>query len=257
MEYDKKLIILLSTQRSGSTWLADILAKASSGRIAVYGELLLPKTRQWDIGQNDYTRFIDSPYLDITRPRGVYQYLDNLYTRSDRSVAFKLMYSDVRRYPEVIPYILRRYRRIQVIHLIRENYLNTVISLARLRKTRMPHLHSASPEQSAKIRNLQIELNPKEAKSEIDRLRRKITGFHRLFRMLPNEYCTVRYEALASDNQNEADKLFTFLGLTADLHNLQSDLMRLSSGGQQKSLSNYDEIKSAFVGTKYEYLLEQ
>ena len=50
--------VILTTQRSGSTWLVDVLNNLSN--VATYGELFLPETRLWDAGALDYPRFRES-----------------------------------------------------------------------------------------------------------------------------------------------------------------------------------------------------
>jgi|GEM_PF-1978716 len=251
MERQKHLILLLSTQRSGSTWLADIINQASNEDLAVYGELLLPQPKVWDIGNDDIVRFMDSSFSQGSRLWALQHYLDNIYAKTSTSLLFKLMYSDIRRYPEIMFYILRHPKRVKIIHLIRKNYLNTIISLERLRQARVVHVHAGDGNA-----NVQIALDVTTLESSIGRLQRKVVLAQRLVTLLPNPSITVHYEALLAGNQDEIDRLKDFLGLKADFSALESGLMRIAKGGQAQSLSNYVEVRAILQDTKYEYLVE-
>ena len=47
--------VILSTQRSGSTWLVDVLDKSEDA--SVYGELFMRKKMKWLAGSCDYPHF--------------------------------------------------------------------------------------------------------------------------------------------------------------------------------------------------------
>ena len=94
--------VILSTQRSGSTWVADILN--GMDEVKVYGELLLPQIRTWDIGEVDFPRYVEYEKRNI-RPFSAFKYLNELYAQSS-NVGFKLMYSQLQQLPESFVYLL-------------------------------------------------------------------------------------------------------------------------------------------------------
>lgn len=248
---EKYLYLLLSTQRSGSTWLADVTNRAGEQKLSVYGELLLPQTLVWDIGHTDYARYIDSQYAGRRRPWSLYHYLDQLYENAPHSVAFKLMYSDIRRFPELLPYVIRHSRRIRIIHLVRENLLNTVISLERLNQVHIAHLHAGHENP-----NVQIALDPADTLVSMRRLEHKIAAARTLVRALPNRSVDVSYEGLVRHDQSDIEALSSFLEIDLDLDATGSELKRISSGGQRRAVSNYDELQNALKGSKYACYLE-
>src|SRR5579864_4186919 len=104
--------VLLSTQRSGTSWVMDRLTKHP--HVGGYGELLLAGVKgrpNWPPGSND--RPFLAGYVHERRGGGgergwghryLFAYLDHLYEprRELQAVGFKLMYSHVVRYPEVL-----------------------------------------------------------------------------------------------------------------------------------------------------------
>jgi hypothetical protein len=125
--------VVLTTQRSGSVWLMSTLNSLKD--VTAHGELLLPRSRSRDLRwDSDFARprYIESG-LRSPRPFSLFSYLNGLY-RTPGTVGFKLMYSQLRRYPETLAYLIAR--RIRVVHLVRENHLDVLISHAVCRQSR-------------------------------------------------------------------------------------------------------------------------
>src|SRR5688572_2767565 len=96
--------------------------------IEAHGELFLrlPRLKPAIAGRADYLRFSEiynAPGL--RRSYLIWRYLDELFCRS-RTVGFKLMYPQLRQYPELFAYIVSR--RVRIVHLTRINQLDVVIS---------------------------------------------------------------------------------------------------------------------------------
>jgi hypothetical protein len=105
--------------------------------VEAHGELFLKhdRLRPAIAGRSDYRRFVEvhrtSGLMRVTR---VFSYLNRLY-RAPRTVGFKLMYTQLREYPEILAYLA--IRRIRVVRLTGRNQLDVIVSddLARLTGT--------------------------------------------------------------------------------------------------------------------------
>src|SRR5687768_11132775 len=118
--------VVLTSARSGSTWLMDLLNKRSG--MEAHGELFLgrPRLSPAIAGRADFPRFIE--VHGVTGPMRlpyVFSYLNTLY-RPPRTVGFKLMYGQLRKHPEILTYMM--IRRLRVVHLIRRNHIDVIVS---------------------------------------------------------------------------------------------------------------------------------
>ena len=161
--------ILLASYRSGSTWFIDVLNHVQG--TAAYSELFsIPAakagTQMLDSGQSDQTtRYLDRsirayPHYyqkeiggSRIRPFSIYSYLNAFYDQ-EGTVGFKLMYTQLASHPEIWTYIVGR--RIRVVHLVRHNHLDVIISREMRKVTKMTHRVAGSSE----TKTSQIELDP-------------------------------------------------------------------------------------------------
>ncbi|MBW3568305.1 MAG: Stf0 sulfotransferase family protein, partial [Proteobacteria bacterium] len=116
--------VVLTTWRTGSTWLMDRLNSVPGvqGHVELFYHL--PRRSPPKAGCNDYPRYVERTKAGI-RPWSVMKYLDGVYSRKE-AIGFKLMYEHLRAYPEILWFIVKR--RLRVIHLVRDNHLDVVIS---------------------------------------------------------------------------------------------------------------------------------
>jgi hypothetical protein len=116
--------IVLSTQRSGSTWVVDMLN--SHPRVLAYSELFMHGGE----GKPKWGREQDLPYWQtyargkhrITKPYWLWRYLGQAYRERPGidAVGFKLMYSQLTRISRPLMPALWL-KRVRIIHLIRRN----------------------------------------------------------------------------------------------------------------------------------------
>src|SRR5688572_33465139 len=131
--------VVLTTNRSGSEWVMSTLNNFQN--VSGHGELFLPRPRnldnKWD-ANFAYTRFVETKFQRFTvRPFSVFSYLNTLYSTPEK-VGFKLMYKQLGLYPEILAYLVQR--RIRVLHLIRRNHLDVMLSYAVKAKIGQAHL---------------------------------------------------------------------------------------------------------------------
>lgn len=241
----KTRFVVLTTNRSGSVWLMSTLNSFED--VVAQGELFLPRPRvsepRWD---SDFacTRFIETEFEGLTtRPFTVFSYLDDLYG-SAGTVGFKLMYAQLGRYPEILLYLIRH--RIRVIHLIRRNHLDVLLSYAVKAKLGQAHLmHGQKPPDDIRVtldtENLIGRLRWLQNKQ---RIARKLLNWCRL------PHLEIAYEDLSRD-QGHFRRVWDFLSVQSEQEMPQSNVVKIRRGGHRDVISNYDQVKRALANTKF------
>src|SRR5688572_16995325 len=141
---------VLTSARTGSTWLIDLLD--AQPEVSAYGELLLGRSRTAPqlLGRTDFPRFVEvNTSSGLPRVSGMFSYLNRLY-RQPGIVGFKVMYTCLRTFPEICAYFVAR--RVRIIHLERENLLDILVSEELARVTGKSHTTSIQGGTVTKIR---------------------------------------------------------------------------------------------------------
>ncbi len=227
--------VLLSTQRSGSTLLRTALD--SHPEVSCKGEVFLSSYG----GGHSFADFLAERRLPILlgllrRRKFVYEFLDKLYGEElYKAVGLKLMYDHVGYRPYKFPMVMEYLRRnsVRVIHLIRENPLDTCISRQSARKTKIWHVmrDEESPKVMVDIPLLLKEIRIVEASK--CRWRSKLKGFRTL---------EVGYEEFVSDRSRTAGKILEFIDVDAGVE-LVSPYKRILAGPLRERVLNYQELK--------------
>jgi len=249
VEKETKFVVL-TTNRSGSTWLMSTLN--SLPQVTAQGELFLPrirvKDRRWD---SDFSRprFIETKSKGLAfRPFSVFAYLSDLY-RTPGTVGFKLMYAQLRSYPEILAYLIRH--RIRVVHLIRRNHLDVLLSYAIKAKIGQAHLLSG---QSAPD-DIHVELDSENLIGRLEWLQKQQTMARKLLRWSRLPHLEVSYEDLLRD-QAHFYLIWDFLSIQSKEQTPQSTLVKIRREGQRDVISNYDQVKEVLACSKFAELLE-
>jgi LPS sulfotransferase NodH len=242
--------VVLTTNRSGSVWLMSTLN--SFPAVTAQGELFLPRTRvtekRWD---SDFAcpRFIETKSNGYAiRPFSVFSYLNDLY-RTPGTVGFKLMYAQLGLYPEILAYFIRH--RVRVVHLIRRNHLDVVISYAVKAKIGKAHLLVGQPSAD----DIRVELETENLIRQLAWLQKKQNVARRLlnWRILP--HLEVAYEDLLRD-QAHFRPIWDFLSIKSQEPMPHSTLVKIRRGGHRDVISNYDQVKETLASSKFAKLLE-
>ena len=176
--------VLLTTQRTGSSWLTTLID--SHPDADAYGELFLPgegARPPW--GARQVERFwsargkLAGSGRAPRRPRATFSYLDYLFASNAeaRAIGFKLMYDQAVKYPETLVYCMRN--RARVIHLIRPNFLDTVIS--RELMVARGEAHATSADEVAPAR---VTLDPASIRRRLQLLELETASFRKALRAL-------------------------------------------------------------------------
>jgi LPS sulfotransferase NodH len=247
--FDTKFVVLTS-QRSGSTWLIDLLDRLPSA--TAYGELFLPEVREWDAGSQNYPRFIEwiAGRPAAFRLFSVFAYLNGLYRRQG-AVGFKLMYSQLRMFPEILPYLCAR--RMPVVHLVRRNHLDVVISGALVRATGQAHRQQGEPSKKP----ARVYLDPSMLLPQLTRLQRNMEVARGLLRWCHIPSIEVAYEDLAL-NPSSFDRVWDFLGISVQEGLMpESELLKIRRGGYREVIGNYEDVSAALLGSSFEHFLHE
>ena len=240
--------VILTSQRSGSTWLVSLLNQLNE--TTAYGELFLPRKHQkdWD-ADFAYPRFVEvRSQKKGMRPVQVFRYLDTVYQPSG-AVGFKLMYSQLFHYPELLIYFWAH--RVQVIHLVRRNPLDLVISQVLKRKLQTSHRLSGD----APPQDVQIEINPQTLIRKLRTRQRKIKRGQWLLRLSGLRSMEIGYEDLQKD-PSVFQSLCRFLSIQTETVMPESRFQKVRLESQGQIIKNYSEVKKVLEGTHFNSYLE-
>lgn len=255
---------ILSTQRSGSTWLTELLN--NDPQVVTLGELFLWRNKTNKLStivpkdyQNQYsstqTMKISTPtFCDFAtsksgvRPWIIFKYLEqfDVYSEKYSAVGFKLMYNQLLLRPEIlVKFAIDGYK---IIHLVRKNYLDILISKASMKQHGYVHLKS-------NIDTLPVTL-------EISSLLQKLSfrefvsiTIQKLLNILPNSVLEISYESLCSDKTKAMSHITDFLEIPSKEIEYISSLKKINSGSYHKKITNYEQVKEILEGTRFQNLL--
>jgi LPS sulfotransferase NodH len=251
---------VLTSPRSGSTWLIDLINRTTQAQ--VFAELFIPQrkpgperrmtaetSKYLDANFRGYPLFCEARrrVLDV-RPARTFTYLNRLYGRHG-ATGFKLMYSNILHLPEIWVYLV--WRRIRVVHLVRLNHLDVYISSQVRFATGT--VHSLVGE--AETPGVQIELNITDLFRSMQRSRRNIQMARRLLHLSPIPHLEVHYEDLLLGS-SALVKLCDFLQLPLQRPSAGSNLRKLVTESHSKVVKNYADVRKALRGTDFEGLLQ-
>ena len=243
--------IVFTTNRSGSEWLISTLNNFQG--VSAHGELFLPRVRnldkKWD-ADFAYTRFFETKFEKPTfRPFSVFSYLDTLYSTPGK-VGFKVMYKQLGLYPEIMVYLIRH--RIRVIHLVRKNHLDVMLSYAVKAKVGQAHLLAG---QSAPDK-LQVELDTANLVGKLSWLERQQSMARKFLTWCRLSHIEVAYEDMVRDQARYFQLIRDFLSIDPGQQTPQSPLTRTRRGCHREMISNYDQVRKALADSQFAGLLE-
>jgi len=243
--------VVLTTNRSGSEWVMSTLNNFQD--VTGHGELFLPRVRildnKWD-ADFAYTRFIETKFERFTfRPFSIFSYLNTLYGMPGK-VGFKLMYKQLGLYPEILAYFIRH--RIYIIHLVRRNHLDVMLSYAVKAKIGRAHLlvGQSAPDE------LRVELDTRNLVRKFMWLQRQQNMARKLLAWCGLPHLEVTYEDMVRDQAYYFRLIGDFLSLNSKEQMPQSPLTKIRTGTHRDMISNYDQVRKVLANSKFASLLE-
>jgi LPS sulfotransferase NodH len=244
--------VLLTKSRSGSKWLVELLD--GHPELAVYGELFGGAQVRLDYGAQGMPRF--DAHLDeggalrrlLPREVSRARYLRKaLASKPDaRAVGVKLVYSHATR--AILTSLAAR--RGRVIHLIRSNMLDAVVSYEVAAARQVFGARAGQP------------LAPVTISFDGDALRKRLEehayqisrGQGMLLRYrLPT--LEVFYEELVGRHDETIERILDFLGVDRIVEPLRSTFAPSDDAPLDELVSNLAEVEAALAGTRFEWML--
>lgn len=242
--------VVLTTNRSGSEWVMSTLNNFQD--VFAHGELFLPRPRvsegKWD-SDFAYPRFVEAKLDGISfRPFSVFSYLKAFYGMPGK-VGFKLMYKQLGLYPEILFYLINH--RVHVIHLVRQNHLDVMLSYAVKAKIGRSHLLVGQSTQD----ELRVELDTRNLLRKLAWLQEQQNIARRLLIWFRMPHLEVGYEDLVRD-QIYFHRIGDFLSINSRQQIPQSALTKIRKAGHRDVIGNYEQVKEVLVNSKFAGLLE-
>lgn len=233
--------VVLGRSRVGSNLLRSLLN--AHPHIVAFGEVFRD-VRELDWDHVGYFQDRSSGAMVQRDPvRFVQTRLLGRYPRSIRAVGFKMFYYHAREGNQagVWAWLLQR-TGIKIVHLKRENLLQTHVSRKRAAMTGRWVNTSGQPDRAVTLR-----LDYDEVLADFEQTRAWEAECDRTFAGHP--LLQVQYEQLVSDVQSEARRLEAFLEVPA--HAVQPSTFQQSTQALSATIANYQEIKARFAGTPW------
>jgi LPS sulfotransferase NodH len=245
--------VILTTQRSGSGWLVDLLDDHPT--ITAYEELF--RVTDTTVARRGATRvprfevmvgpstFSTSAGLMARRRRYV-RGLARAHPES-RAVGFKLMYDQTRNHPGLVPALALM--RARFIHLVRHDSLSAIVSFDIAHARDRWHYHAGERVQPPKVwaDTARLLTRLEERDDEIER-------FRRLLSRLPVPVHEVGYEDLLARPDDVLGAVTEFLGVPAPPRTLRSSVVPTVPGRTVDLIQNRAAVRAALAGTAYEWL---
>lgn len=254
---EKNKFCVITTQRTGSTWLIDLID--SHPQIKAFEEAFIEVNRKSLVPDKNKRLWTDKVFIpydeyrkssSTVRPWLLFKYLDILETYQSEphdTIGFKIMYNQIQRYPEfLLKIILDKYR---VIHLVRRNHIDVLISKAVARQYKVFHTINANS-------------GSKQVSLDTSSLIRKLDLYEKMYHLaqiglnlMPIPVLEVSYESLVANQNIILSSIADFLQVDSTCKNFESELKKVNSGSYQEKIANYDEVYKTLENSKYVHLL--
>jgi hypothetical protein len=237
--------IILTTQRTGSTFLADCMR--SHPEIECAGEILLGEP---DDPRPSYRGAFRQAYKALRivqsgawRPA---RHMDRFFKRGTARVrCFKIMYNQLAR-PFARGYLVEN-RDIRVIHLRRDNLLKVHVSTLLMSKRRVVQA-------KAPVERIWTVVDPRRAIASMRAARARYEAHDRLFERHPRLH--ISYEDLIEGQglqETSRARICDFLGVNQ--LPMKSAIMKLNPESLRDMVTNYDELAYAISRTEFADML--
>ncbi len=234
----KNCFIVIGTQRSGTTYLGDLLS--SHEQIHMGQELFKVEKNKINVDDDNYGYFLKEKSVD--------KFLDDFYEKrltNNNAAGFKIMLNHMERFPEVLEYIHKK--KIKCIYLERANQLKIALSRLKARKTQV--YHSTEP-----IKHQSLKIDPDNLLTELHTIRESVEKLRQISKQAGCYELT--YESLVKDKNSEMKYLLEYLDVSY-AEELESSLNKINSDTISDIVSNYDEIKEILYHTEFAKYLDE
>lgn len=243
--------VLLTKSRSGSKWLTELLD--SHAEVAVFPELFGGAQVRKDYGSDGvptFDQYAARSRLSRTLPAEVNRiaYLRFLHGSGSgaRAVGVKLVYGHVTR--GVLGYFAAR--RVRVVHLVRTNVFDSVVSYEAAKARRFAGGRRGEP-----IEPVRLRLDIAALRRRLDDHEYAIARARTAIQHWRLPWHDVYYEELVGRQDEAVVGVLGFLGVAPITDGLQSSFIRVDDP-PDVVIENAAEIRNALAGTRFEWMLE-
>ena len=186
-----------------------------------------------------------SPRSRLTRAYLLWRYLGRVYAPQPGidAAGFKLMYSQLRVSRPLLPFLV--FKRVRVIHLIRRNVLDIVLS-KEAGRARQGLLHARSGQA---VETVRVHVRTDNLLERMATHEREVESARARFRRIGLPYEEAVYEELVRDEEGGFSSLLRFLGV--EPQSVSSSLQKVNPSAHEELIENYGEVRDALEGTRF------
>ncbi len=240
-------ILIVTTQRSGSTWLMQLLN--GTGQVKTYGEVFLEWARVAD-HPGDKRLLPPMFFADYTTASGsgrVGGFLDLLEASEAGPIGFKVMYDQIKRKPSIL--LAPMFRNYAVIHLTRKNILDVVVSRLLAFKTNVYHSNT-------RVSDPVIDVSPETVMAMIGRVDKRMRLARSALALAPCTKIEVCYEDLVAAPDGEIARILQAAGLTPQpVSSAKGNWIKTNTRKPEEIFSNYPLIAREILNSKFAWML--
>lgn len=256
-ETKKSKFCVVTTPRSGSTWLSTLLN--SHPQIKAFEEPFTwrkerPNWREdnFPTYYNFYQNSTSLKLPGIRSPWILFKYLDLLDSykaeKDFELIGFKMMYSQILKDPGILlRFILDRYK---IVHLVRENFLDILISRTIMKQCGVAHSNQLSANKF-KSKTKQAFLEPSSLIESLSRLEKNSKLVRSFLKFMPIKIIEIKYESLVENQDQVLCSLANFLEVDSIAVTFNSELKKLNPEKYKDKIANYDQVLETLEGSKY------
>jgi len=236
----KKRIIILTTQRTGSTWLITLLNNYKN--IQEFGEPFINNNYINNIYNLNDERFEYYNYIKKNNLKNnfknIKKYIQNLENYSESNITiFKIMYSQIKKNIRLI--LLLFNKNTYIIHLKRENIYESIISSIYSEKTKTTHILN---KENRKINRIFINKKLLKKRKFLIMIYRSFFSFF-IYIFLSKKTINIEYQELVKNKKNILMQIYKHIGMPIKIETLNDITNKILSNDYKEIIINYDEIK--------------
>ena len=181
--------------------------------------------------------------------------LEQLYTtprdKNIQAVGFKTKLTDVTDLPQFFD-MLDEFN-LKVIYLYRDNVIKQTVS--RINRKRL-HDHTQLHNLEKDVPPLPaFAITPEEFKQWFEQTHHRSTEIHEYMHCVKRPQLRISYEDLLADHDKVFERIFDFLEV--DPQPMESKLVKNTSDNLRDVLTNFDELRMLYAGTKFEKMFDE
>jgi len=168
----------------------------------------------------------------------------------DKKVGFIAHYGQLLITEPILNYLLEN-KDLKVVHLIRKNTLEQVVSWRLLKESK----RVGTVQCSKKYRIKKVYIVEKECLSYFKKIKKERKECTDLF--INHDSIEVYYNDLKSNLEYELDRIMSFLGIKKEALISNLGYIKQNTNKFSYCIENFDELKEAFTGTEWEWFFNE